>query len=40
MHPQPEQIVLGANANRMIAVCELFKMIPPEAIAAAMRGQQ
>ena len=27
----PEQIRLYVNATRMIAVCELFKLIPPEA---------
>lgn len=31
----PEQIRLYVNANRMIAVCELFKLIPPEAVAKA-----
>ncbi len=32
----PEQIRLYVNAGRMIAVCELFKLIPPEAIEKAM----
>lgn len=35
----PEQIRLYVNANRMIAVCELFKLIPPERIDAAMRSK-
>lgn len=33
----PEQIRLYVNVNRMVAVCELFKLIPPEAIAEAMK---
>lgn len=32
----PEQINLYVNAGRMIAVCELFKMVPPDVIAKAM----
>jgi len=32
----PEQIRLYVNATRMIAVCELFKLVPPEAMAKAM----
>ncbi len=31
----PEQIRLYVNANRMIAVCELFKLIPPEVVTKA-----
>lgn len=32
----PEQIRLYVNANRMVAVCELFKLIPPDVLAKAM----
>lgn len=32
----PEQIRLYVNATRMIAVCELFQMIPPEVLTEAM----
>lgn len=32
----PEQIRLYVNVNRMVAVCELFKLIPAEVIEAAM----
>lgn len=28
----PEQIRLMVNVNRMIAVCELFRRVPPEAL--------
>ncbi len=31
----PEQIRLYVNATRMIAVCELFKLIPPEVVTRA-----
>lgn len=34
----PEQIRLYVNAVRMAAVCELFKLIPPEALEKAFRG--
>lgn len=32
----PEQIRLFVNARRMAAVCELFKLIPPDALQKAM----
>lgn len=32
----PEQIRLYVNAVRMVAVCELFKLVPPEAMQKAM----
>ena len=32
----PEQIRLPVNVNRMIAVCELFRRVPPDAIADMM----
>lgn len=32
----PEQIRLPVNVGRMIAVCELFKRVPPEAISEMM----
>lgn len=32
----PEQIKLPVNVGRMIAVCELFKRVPPEAIKEMM----
>lgn len=32
----PEQIVLYVNAVRMVAVCELFKLVPPDVMAKAM----
>ena len=35
----PEQIVLAVNANRMIAVVELFKRVSPESI-KEMFGQR
>lgn len=33
----PEQIKLYVNVNRMVAICELFKMVPPDVLAAAMK---
>lgn len=32
----PEQIRLPVNVGRMIAVCELFKRVPPESIKEMM----
>lgn len=32
----PEQIVTAANARRMIALCECFKVMTPDQIAALM----
>lgn len=32
----PEQIRLYVNAVRMIAVCELFKLVPPDALEKAL----
>jgi hypothetical protein len=36
----PEQIRLYVNAMRMIAICELFKIVPPEALKKAMTDPQ
>lgn len=33
----PEQIRILVNVGRMIAVCELFKMIPPEVMESRMK---
>lgn len=34
----PEQVRLPVNVGRMIAICELFKRIPPEAIKEMFGG--
>lgn len=34
----PEQIRLYVNATRMVAICELFKLIPPDALERAFRS--
>lgn len=33
----PEQIRMYVNASRLIAVCELFKMVPVDVIETAMK---
>lgn len=35
----PEQIRLHVNATRMITVCELFRLIPPEVLTKAMEDR-